>query len=130
MIYVHKICNAVCNAPITIKNFTTFLRGWDPFSINNFAFFIGFFFYQFSGSARFSTLSVIIEKFEKISVCPVISFFSISKFISFFISLPKMANFLSVWILSVARTFKKNYQFNFIRFSQINAHSWSIVDIY
>ena len=27
------------------------------------------------GSAKFSTLSVIIEKLEKISVCPVISFF-------------------------------------------------------
>ena len=38
MIYVHKVCNAVCNAPITMKNFSTFLRVLYPFSINNFAF--------------------------------------------------------------------------------------------
>ena len=32
-----RVMNAVCNAPITMKNFSTFLGGWDPFSINNFA---------------------------------------------------------------------------------------------
>ena len=38
MIYLRKAYNAVCDAPISMKNFSIFLRGWDHLSISNFAF--------------------------------------------------------------------------------------------
>ena len=45
-----------------------------------------FCFYQFLGSAKFSTLSVIFDNFEKISVCRVISFFFHFQNVSVFLS--------------------------------------------
>ena len=68
-------------------------------------------------------------KFWKIISLSLYQLFFNLKMYQFFISLHKIANFLSVWILSVAWTFSKSYQFNFIHFPKINANSWSIVDI-
>ena len=48
VIYVHKICNVVFNAPITMKFFITFLRAWNAFSIKKFTFSINIFFEPFS----------------------------------------------------------------------------------
>ena len=48
MIYVHKVRNVVCNAPIGMKIFTTFLGAWDAFSTNKFAFSINNFFSRFT----------------------------------------------------------------------------------